>query len=86
MVYMEPWKVQQEDFDDYYLSPPVVRKVHRIGAGKMQRCVAVYSPAWQDYVFANSLFYSSMVVHFLGFAHKFIHSDVASVLRMTSKC
>uniref|UniRef100_A0A0A9DKQ8 Uncharacterized protein n=1 Tax=Arundo donax TaxID=35708 RepID=A0A0A9DKQ8_ARUDO len=85
MVYMEPWKVQQEDFDDYDLPPPGVRKVHQVGEAKRQRCEAVYSPAWQGYVLANYLFYSSMVVHFLGFAHKFVHSDVVSVLRMTSK-
>jgi hypothetical protein len=44
-----------------------------------------YTPAWQGYVLSNYLFYSSLVVHFLGFAHKFIHSDVALVLQMVSK-
>jgi hypothetical protein len=56
-----------------------------ISDGKKQRCDVAYSPAWQGYVLSKYLFHSSLVVHFLGFAHKFIHSDVASVLRMASK-
>ncbi|TVU31698.1 hypothetical protein EJB05_23396, partial [Eragrostis curvula] len=85
MVYMEPWKVQQEDFDEYDLPPPGARNVNRVDEGKRQLCEASYTPAWQGYVLSNYLFYSSLVVHFLGFAHKFIHSDVALVLQMVSK-
>ncbi|KAM0832615.1 hypothetical protein ACQ4PT_064788 [Festuca glaucescens] len=85
MVYMEPWKVQQDDFNEYDLPPPGGRNVHCVSDGKRQKCDAEYSPAWQGYVLSNYLFYSSLVVHFLGFAHKFIHSDVASVLQMVSK-
>uniref|UniRef100_A0ACD5TIE6 Uncharacterized protein n=1 Tax=Avena sativa TaxID=4498 RepID=A0ACD5TIE6_AVESA len=85
MVYMEPWKVQQDDLNEYDLPPPGGRNVHCISDGKRQKCDAEYSPAWQGYVLSNYLFYSSLVVHFLGFAHKFIHSDVASVLQMVSK-
>ncbi|XP_051196341.1 uncharacterized protein [Lolium perenne] len=85
MVYMEPWKVQQGDFNEYDLPPPGGRNVHCVGDGKRLNCDAEYSPAWQGYVLSNYLFYSSLVVHFLRFAHKFIHSDVASVLQMVSK-
>ncbi|XP_047096440.1 uncharacterized protein LOC124708837 [Lolium rigidum] len=85
MVYMEPWKVQQGDFNEYDLPPPGGRNVHCVGDGKRLKCDAEYSLAWQGYVLSNYLFYSSLVVHFLRFAHKFIHSDVASVLQMVSK-
>jgi sphingomyelin phosphodiesterase 4 len=85
MVYMEPWKVQQGDFNEYDLPPPGGPNVHCVGDGKRLKCDAEYSPAWQGYVLSNYLFYSSLVVHFLRFAHKFIHSDVASVLQMVSK-
>ena len=85
MVYMEPWKVQQDDLNEYDLPPPGGRNVHSVSDGKRQRCDAAYSPAWQGFVLSNYLFYSSLVVHFLGFAHKLIHSDVALVLQMVSK-
>uniref|UniRef100_A0A452YW20 Uncharacterized protein n=1 Tax=Aegilops tauschii subsp. strangulata TaxID=200361 RepID=A0A452YW20_AEGTS len=85
MVYMEPWKAQQDDLNEYDLPPPGGRNVNCVSDGKMQRCDVGYSPAWQGFVLSNYLFYSSLVVHFLGFAHKFIHSDVASVLQMVSK-
>ncbi|CAM0956199.1 unnamed protein product [Alopecurus aequalis] len=85
MVYMEPWKIQQDDLNDYDLPPPGGRNVHCVSDGKRQRCDAAYSPAWQGFVLSNYLFYSPLVVHFLGFAHKLIHSDVALVLQMVSK-
>ncbi|KAL5231224.1 hypothetical protein ABZP36_030000 [Zizania latifolia] len=85
IVYMEPWKAQQEDSDGYDLPSPGGCNVHRVSEGKRQVCEAVYTPVWQSFVLSNYLFYSSLVVHFLGFAHKFIHSDVSSVLQMVSK-
>ncbi|KAL5225925.1 hypothetical protein ABZP36_012564 [Zizania latifolia] len=85
IVYMEPWKARQEDLYVYDLPPPGGRNVQRVSEGKRQVCEAVYTPAWQSFVLSNYLFYSSLVVHFLGFAHKFIHSDVSSVLQMVSK-
>ncbi|KAK3153289.1 hypothetical protein QOZ80_2BG0170300 [Eleusine coracana subsp. coracana] len=85
MVYLEPWKVQQEDFEEYDLPQSGVQNVYRAGEEKRQLCEVAYTPAWQGYVLSNYLFYSSLLVHFLGFAHKFIHSDVALVLQMVSK-
>uniref|UniRef100_A0ACD5WP53 Uncharacterized protein n=1 Tax=Avena sativa TaxID=4498 RepID=A0ACD5WP53_AVESA len=83
LAYMEPWKVTQDQLDEYDVSlvnrtdtPP------QAGVGKEK---LMYTPAWKNYVLSNYLFYSSMVVHFLGFAHKFIHSDVSSVLLMILK-
>uniref|UniRef100_J3N4V8 Sphingomyelin phosphodiesterase 4 n=2 Tax=Oryza brachyantha TaxID=4533 RepID=J3N4V8_ORYBR len=85
IVYMEPWKAQKEDLDVFDLPPPGGRSLHRVTEGKSKACEAVYTPEWESYVLSNYLFYSSLVVHFLGFAHKFIHSDVSSVLLMVSK-
>uniref|UniRef100_A0A0E0R2G5 Sphingomyelin phosphodiesterase 4 n=1 Tax=Oryza rufipogon TaxID=4529 RepID=A0A0E0R2G5_ORYRU len=85
IVYMEPWKAQKDDLDAYDLPPPGCHNVHRVTEGKRQVSEAVYSPEWENFVLSNYLFYSSLVVHFLGFAHKFIHSDVSSVLQMVSK-
>jgi hypothetical protein len=85
MTYIEPWKVQQEDFDEYDLQPPGTQNMHQAHEGKRNLGEVTYTPAWQGYVLSKYLFYSSLVVHFLGFAHKFIHSDVALVLQMVSK-
>jgi sphingomyelin phosphodiesterase 4 len=75
---MEPWKVTQQELDGY-------GKQQAGEDQELQKCNMVYNPLWKTYVLSNYLFYSSMVVHFLGFAHKFIHSDVASVLLMVYK-
>ncbi|PAN52096.1 hypothetical protein PAHAL_9G641800 [Panicum hallii] len=78
LAYMEPWKVTQQELDGY-------GKQQAGEDQELQKCNMVYNPLWKTYVLSNYLFYSSMVVHFLGFAHKFIHSDVASVLLMVYK-
>ncbi|XP_031502832.1 uncharacterized protein LOC116265955 isoform X2 [Nymphaea colorata] len=44
-----------------------------------------YTPGWQGYVTSNYLFYTSLVVRFLNFAHKFLHVDVETVIQMTQK-
>uniref|UniRef100_A0ACD5VLM3 Uncharacterized protein n=1 Tax=Avena sativa TaxID=4498 RepID=A0ACD5VLM3_AVESA len=82
LVYMEPWKVTQDQLDEYDVSLTNRTDTPQAGVGKEK---LLYTPAWKNYVLSNYLFYSSMVVHFLGFAHKFIHSDVSSVLLMILK-
>jgi sphingomyelin phosphodiesterase 4 len=82
LAYMEPWKVTQEELDEYDVSLMNRTETQQSGVGKE---TLMYTPAWKNYVLSNYLFYSSMVVHFLGFAHKFIHSDVSSVLLMILK-
>jgi len=78
LAYMEPWKVTQQELDGY--------GKQQAGADQeLQKCNMLYDSSWKTYVLSNYLFYSSMVVHFLGFAHKFIHSDVSSVLLMVHK-
>ncbi|CAN6296904.1 unnamed protein product [Urochloa humidicola] len=78
VAYMEPWKITQQELDMY-------GKQQTVEEQDLQRCNTVYSSSWKTYVLSNYLFYSSMVMHFLGFAHKFIHSDVTSVLLMVYK-
>ncbi|CAM0871277.1 unnamed protein product [Alopecurus aequalis] len=86
LEYMEPWKVAQEDLDEYDVSLMHGTGTQQAGEGnRRQKKELVYTPSWKNYVLSNYLFYSSMVVHFLGFAHKFIHSDVSSVLLMILK-
>uniref|UniRef100_A0A0A9DHG5 Sphingomyelin phosphodiesterase 4 n=1 Tax=Arundo donax TaxID=35708 RepID=A0A0A9DHG5_ARUDO len=78
LAYMEPWKVTQQELDGY--------DKHQAGEAKeTQKSKLVYNASWNTHVLSNYLFYSSMLVHFLGFAHKFIHSDVSSVLLMVYK-
>ncbi|OEL12592.1 hypothetical protein BAE44_0026389 [Dichanthelium oligosanthes] len=78
LAYMEPWKITQQELDGY-------GKQQAGEEQEPQKGNMVYNSSWKTYVLSNYLFYSSMVMHFLGFAHKFIHSDVASVLLMVSK-
>lgn len=87
LAYMEPWKVTQEDLDEYDVSLMQGKGTQQAAEGKesQKRDALCYTPPWKNYVLSNYLFYSSMVVHFLGFAHKFIHSDVSSVLLMIQK-
>jgi sphingomyelin phosphodiesterase 4 len=80
LAYMEPWKVTQQELDGYGK-----QQMQTVEEQELQKPNMVYSSSWKTYVLSNYLFYSSMVVHFLGFAHKFIHSDVASVLLMVDK-
>lgn len=44
-----------------------------------------YSSSWQGFVLINYQYYSSLVVHFLRFAHKFVHTDTEAIVQMVSK-
>ncbi|KAH9300501.1 hypothetical protein KI387_012084, partial [Taxus chinensis] len=44
-----------------------------------------YNEQWQNYVLANYPFYTTLFVHFLAFANKFVHIDTEAVLQMTHK-
>ncbi|KAG1354418.1 Sphingomyelin phosphodiesterase 4 [Cocos nucifera] len=93
VTYMEPWKTNPEDFVGFDTqgaaqNPGSSRKENlgKINEDKEgNRVKSLYSPAWQSYVLSNYLFYSSLVVHFLGFAHKFLHANVESVIQMVSQ-
>ncbi|XP_073047887.1 uncharacterized protein [Primulina eburnea] len=80
--HMEPWSVSFEGFPDLDelsgISHKTVKSVARVTSHE-------YSPSWQGYVLANYLFYSSLVMHFIGFAHKFLHTDTEIVVQMVAK-
>ncbi|RWW06828.1 hypothetical protein GW17_00029816 [Ensete ventricosum] len=91
MSYLEPWNTSPEDFSKF--DPAKMKKevggnenINESSKGKQGRHIDLqYSPAWESYVLSNYLFYSSLVMHFLGFAHKFLHTNVESVIQMILK-
>ncbi|XP_044477567.1 uncharacterized protein LOC123204829, partial [Mangifera indica] len=74
--YMEPWRISMEDFAD-------LDAVVRAEGSQSQACG--YSSSWQGYVLSNYLYYSSLVMHFIGFAHKFLHTDPEVIIQMVLK-
>ncbi|MQM16074.1 hypothetical protein Taro_049026 [Colocasia esculenta] len=93
--YMEPWKISPEDFLEF--EAPVIEKSETSGKNRnhfqdrsnegKERCRSElgYTSAWEGYITSNYLFYSSLVVHFLGFAHKFLHANVETMTQMVLK-
>ncbi|KAL5728376.1 sphingomyelin phosphodiesterase [Ranunculus cassubicifolius] len=81
--YIEPWKANLEEFSDIdaFIDGNNQNRETKDG-GKSD---SGYTPSWEGYVLGNYLFYSSLVMHFLGFAHKFLHTDVESIMQMVSK-
>ncbi|KAL9242774.1 hypothetical protein vseg_016740 [Gypsophila vaccaria] len=77
--YIEPWKLSNEDFSEYDAS-----KNNNAKDGD-QLSPPQYSPVWEGYVLSNYLFYTSLVMHFIGFAHKFLHTDAEVIVQMISK-
>ncbi|TKY55472.1 Sphingomyelin phosphodiesterase 4 [Spatholobus suberectus] len=78
--YLEPWTMNGDEFS----------KVDEINGEKKENSVAAsagggFMPRWQDYVLSNYLYYSSLVMHFVGFAHRFLHSDVEIIVQMVLK-
>lgn len=80
MTYIEPWNISKEVFSEL----ESIKEQRDEGMERNNREMR-YTVAWRGYILENYLFYSSMVVHFLGFAHKFIHADVGSVIKMVSE-
>ncbi|URD84069.1 domain containing E3 ubiquitin protein ligase [Musa troglodytarum] len=91
MSYLEPWNTSPEEFSKF--DPAEMKKevggnenINKSSKGKQGRHTDLqYSLAWESYVLSNYLFYSSLVMHFLGFAHKFLHTNVESVIQMILK-
>ncbi|KAL2321550.1 hypothetical protein Fmac_025929 [Flemingia macrophylla] len=76
--YLEPWRMNGDEFSD----------VDAVDGEKKENSVAAgggFTPRWQDYVLSNYLYYSSLVMHFIGFSHRFLHSDVEVVVQMVLK-
>ncbi|OWM86419.1 hypothetical protein CDL15_Pgr021506 [Punica granatum] len=82
MSYIEPWEISLDDFSELG-GVGGLAKSERKGDSRSQ--VVGYSSAWQDYVLSNYLYYSSMVMHFIGFAHKFLHTDPEVIVQMVLK-
>ncbi|XP_075522943.1 uncharacterized protein LOC142555754 isoform X1 [Primulina tabacum] len=80
--HMEPWSISFEEFPDLDelsgISNKTAKSVTRVSSHE-------YSASWQGYVLANYLFYSSLVMHFIGFAHKFLHTDTEVIVQMVAK-
>jgi|UniRef100_A0A2N9F136 hypothetical protein len=85
ITYMEPWTITWNDFAELDTIVDGANKSVRKEDFLSQGCGYGYTPAWQGYVLSNYLYYSSLVMHFIGFAHKFLHTDVEIIVRMVSK-
>lgn len=79
ITYLMPWKIGVEDFAEFETTSDKNDNKEKVEGD------AVYTPIWESYVANNYLFYSSLVVHFLGFAHKFLHTNVDAVVQLVSK-
>ncbi|XP_071917616.1 uncharacterized protein [Coffea arabica] len=82
VTYMEPWKVNLQEFAELDATLGMPQKST---SEVTQTSENGYSTAWQTYVLANYLYYSSLVMHFFGFAHKFLHTDPEVIIQMVSK-
>lgn len=81
--YMEPWKIGLDDFAELDAVVDGSRKDVKKDDMKSKECE--YSSLWQGYVLSNYLYYSSLVMHFIGFAHKFLHTDPEMIVQMVLK-
>lgn len=81
--YMEPWMFSLDDFSE--LDALVVKPAKNLTMEVSQSQACRYSSSWQGYILSNYLFYSSLVMHFIGFAHKFLHTDGELIIQMVLK-
>ncbi|KAI4303267.1 hypothetical protein MLD38_038917 [Melastoma candidum] len=79
--YLEPWSVGPEDF--FELDAVIDGEKRRREGVKQKK--GGYSSGWQEYVLSNYLYYSSLVMHFIAFAHKFLHVDAELIVQMVLK-
>ncbi|XP_019095438.1 PREDICTED: uncharacterized protein LOC104763005 [Camelina sativa] len=84
VMYLEPWMISLDDFSDLEAaSNGSVKDVKQDESYESRVCG--YTSLWQSYVISNYLYYSSLVMHFIGFAHKFLHTDPEIVTQMVLK-
>ncbi|XWS62014.1 hypothetical protein CRYUN_Cryun07bG0174500 [Craigia yunnanensis] len=81
--YMEPWAISLDDFAE--LDEIVNGSNIDLRKQEPQSQASGYSPLWQGYVLSNYIYYSSLVMHLIGFAHKFLHTDPAVIVQMVLK-
>ncbi|KAL0297902.1 UNVERIFIED_CONTAM: Eukaryotic translation initiation factor 5A-2, partial [Sesamum calycinum] len=81
--YMEPWSISFEEFADLN---EAMGLPNGSSANSVSKSSSLgYSSMWQGFILDNYLFYSSLVMHFIGFAHKFLHTDAEVIVQMVSK-
>ncbi|XP_021767985.1 uncharacterized protein LOC110732360 [Chenopodium quinoa] len=81
--YIEPWRLSKEEFAEFDTMEDASKKrpdKERGDSNQLQ-----YSSNWQGYVLSNYLFYTSLVMHFIGFAHKFLHTDAEVIVQIVSR-
>ncbi|XVF13420.1 hypothetical protein REPUB_Repub08aG0206200 [Reevesia pubescens] len=81
--YMEPWTISLDDFEE--LDAIANGSSKDVRKQESQSQASGYLPLWQGYVLSNYLYYSSLVMHFIGFAHKFLHTDPEVMVQMVLK-
>ncbi|KNA04225.1 hypothetical protein SOVF_201650 [Spinacia oleracea] len=81
--YIEPWRLSKEEFSELDGMDDASKK--RPDRDSDDSNQLQYSMNWQGYVLSNYLFYTSLVMHFIGFAHKFLHTDAEGIVQMTSR-
>ncbi|KAG5592874.1 hypothetical protein H5410_043388 [Solanum commersonii] len=81
--YLEPWFISMEEF------AKLDSDLGKSNRGTLKEVTPSmphgYTSSWQVFVLANYLYYSSLVMHFIGFAHKFLHTDPEVIVKMVSK-
>lgn len=81
--YMEPWTISLDDFAELDVVINGSSKDVRNHETESQN--SGYSPVRQAFVLSNFLYYSSLFMHFIGFAHKFLHTDPEVIAQMVLK-
>lgn len=82
IAYMEPWKLSKDDFFELDSMMGSSNKITENGGHSKGHD---YSSVWQDYVISNYLYYTSLAMHFIGFAHKFLHTNPELTIQMVAK-
>ncbi|KAL7160483.1 hypothetical protein ABFS83_01G098100 [Erythranthe nasuta] len=77
--YIEPWSISFEEFAD--LNETLGSSANKVPNSSSPG----YASTWEGFILDNYLFYSSLVMHFIGFAHKFLHSDAEVIVQMVDK-
>lgn len=81
--YMEPWLISFKEFADLNETLGLATLSSADCMNKLS--TPGYASSWQGFVLDNYLFYSSLVMHFIGFAHKFLHTDAEIIVQMVAK-
>uniref|UniRef100_M4E840 Sphingomyelin phosphodiesterase n=1 Tax=Brassica campestris TaxID=3711 RepID=M4E840_BRACM len=84
VAYLEPWMISLDDFSDLEAAlNGSIKDAKKEESYESRGCG--YTSLWQSYVISNYLYYSSLVMHFIGFAHKFLHTDPETITQMVLK-